>query len=476
MDTFMMRTVIAALLLAGAFCLAASESFAAPVTEAEAAAVADMWFANELNAPFTKIDAGQKAAQLKAMAQRQVLFLVSATDLLEQPPAKGIVLAYVVKYKPAGYVVVSAEDRIQPIIAFDVRSEFRWDEPAINFMPEYLGTTMTARWANMNRKAAEAGGDAAHPNWDLLRAKLQGQAQGPAPTGSKATAELTPAGTTYVLWDTAVWGQGNHYNETCVSHNGGTDVPTGCTATAMAILMRFFEWPVTGYSSHSYTDSWETVQYSHSVNFGSHTYNWSAMPTATLTVDNAHVANLMYDCGVAVEMNYEPDGSGAWPSPSAMNTYFRYRGTVEKTSGHETPMRECILSGVPVIISSNAHTVVACGYRDTVAPYFYFNAGWNGGSSGWYNYDDIPGGDLIERSYPYSTPNNYVYVDAAWGGSENGSVSNPYDTASEGNSAVPSGGHLMIKGGTYTGASNCPIVFSKAMEIKGYRGTVVIRK
>ena len=258
-----MRITALAALLALAACAGFSYCYAAGVGEAEAVAVADMWLSGELNANRAKLNAKEIGARLAAVQNRQVLYLVSATELLDHAPDKGMVLAYVVKYQPIGYAIVSAEDRIQPIIAFDVASQFQWDQPAATFMHEYLGTTMAARWANLNRQVAANGAPDVHPNWALLRAKLQ---------GGRNTDDLTTSGTYYVMWDTAVWGQGNYYNDVCVSHNGGTDVPTGCTATAMATLMRFFEWPISGSGSHSYSDNEELVKYNHSANFA-HTYN-----------------------------------------------------------------------------------------------------------------------------------------------------------------------------------------------------------
>jgi hypothetical protein len=184
---------------------------------------------------------------------------------------------------------------------------------------------------------------------------------------------------------------------------------------------------------------------------------------------------LMYHCGVAADMNYEEGGSGAWPSASAINRYFRYKGTVQRTSEHVQPMIDCIRGGLPVILSTTSHTVVACGYRQS-SPCFYLNCGWNGNNNGWYNLHQIPGeaDHTIDRSYPYSCPNNYIYVDGGWTGSENGTIRNPYNTLSEGSSSFPKGGHLWIKAGTYSGVGNAPIIFSKATIIRSYEGTAVI--
>jgi hypothetical protein len=281
---------------------------------------------------------------------------------------------------------------------------------------------------------------------------------------------------TYVLWDTATWGQGYPYNEVVAENNGNnTNVPTGCTATAMAIKMRFHEWPVYGTSDHEYDDHWGDIQFSHYAHFGDHHYNWSALPTGVLSSANQHVADLMYHCGVAVEMNYEEGESGAWPSASSMYYFFRYRGTLELSEDHHDPIMISIIGGLPVVISSSAHTVVACGYRDTEAPYFYMNVGHDGSNDGWHYLSDIPGDDpTIDMSYPYSQPLEYIYVDASAPYGGEGALVIPYNTVQDGYDEVPDNGHLWLKEGSYTGTGNEPITFERPMTVHSYAGTAVI--
>ncbi len=445
--------------------LGVSQGFGAAVDENEAVAVADLWYAMELNWPHTKMDDAERTARFEALSKRQVLYLVAKDELLDRPPGNRAVLAYVIKYDPTGFVVVSGDDRIQPITVFNAKSEFWWDQPELNFLRYYLGKNMVNRWDHVNNQVAAGVDVATHANWSELRSRLQED------TALEEVSHDAPEGTIYVLWDTACWSQGTYYNAEVLAHNGNiAGIPTGCTATAMAIMMRFHEWPATGYSSHSYSDTWGSVQYSHSVNFGTETFSWGSMPTTSLTSHNAHVAELMYDCGVAVNMNYEVGRSGAWPSASATNTYFRYKGTIQRTSSHEAPIAASIRGGLPVVLSSSSHTVVACGYRDTEPDYFYMNAGHDGGGDGWYDLDEIPASDpTIDRSYPYSSPNNYIFVDAAWAGSENGNIQNPYNTLSEGVSAVPSGGRLCLKAGTYA-----EMTITKRMLITSYQGSAYV--
>ncbi|MHC4867068.1 MAG: hypothetical protein ACYTEX_23565, partial [Planctomycetota bacterium] len=67
-----------------------------------------------------------------------------------------------------------------------------------------------------------------------------------------------------------------------------------------------------------------------------------------------------------------------------------------------------------------------------------------------------------------------TYVDGSWSGTENGTIQNPFNTISEGVSAVTAGARLSVKGGSYTGAGNVPITITKAMTIRSYQGVATI--
>ena len=449
-------------------------ALAEAVSEDEAVAVTELWLQMEVDGPYSRLSDADKTEWRERLAHPRVFYLLADDVLLEEVVIGDQVLAYIVAYEPGGFAVVTGDDRLEPLPVFDAYSPFRGDRVPENFLRKFLARNVPARWAYL-RARLETDEVEVHPDWIWLRQLLQvpGAPDPDPPQGPRGER-------TYVLWETALWDQGWPYNTEVAVRNGGNDCPTGCTATAMAIQMRFHSWPLVGNSSHDYCDHWGDIQYCHSANFGATTYNWANMPTGNLTEENADVAQLMYHYGVAVEMNYELGGSGAWPSASATNTYFRYKGTAETWSGtpseHEPAMRDSILAGLPVVLSSSAHTVVACGYRDTDPDdRFYLNAGWGGLSNGWYDLDDIPGGDpTIDRSYPHSSPNNYIFVNGDWNGSENGTHQNPYNTVSEGNAAVPAGGRLCIKGGSYTGPGNVPVTFSTPMTVVSYEGTATI--
>ncbi len=427
----------------------------------------------ELNSGYLKLSDAEKTDRFTRLANRQVRYLISPDELGAEYPPPSEVLAYIILYERDGFVIVAGDDRIEPILAFSANSKFQWDPPADNFMRCYLHRALPVLWENMPAQV--------HANWSLLRRKI---------TENRQTVTYDNlARAVYVLWHTAEWNQMDNYNDTCEAHNGNHDVPTGCVATAMAIKMRFHLWPNTGNGSHSYDDTKGWIQYSHNVNFGNQTYNWQSMPDTNVTEPNAEVARIMYHCGVAVDMDYELNGSGTNTllAASALNNYFRYRGTTQlhndTIARHEAGMMTSIIGMLPVQIGywwidgndTVGHSVLTDGYRDDNANHWHINCGWNGVNNGWYALDILPPGTgLIYKSCPYGQPNNWIYIDKNWTGFEYGLIRLPYNTLQEGEAASINGGRLMVKTGTYTGSENVPITFDNAVAITAFAGDVVV--
>lgn len=192
------------------------------------------------------------------------------------------------------------------------------------------------------------------------------------------------------LLSTAAWGQWAPFNNLTPQH-----YPTGCAATAMAIVMRYHQWPDVGSGSktHIWKDSVMTA------NFGSTHYDWANMPVSYEQYNDAQanaVAVLMRHLGVSVEMYYDAESSGARQTlvPVALQQYFRYGATARLLTASDYDaatwdgmMRKEIDSNRPVIYTGEsiqgrgAHGFVLDGYRDNL---FHFNFGWNGSGNGFF--------------------------------------------------------------------------------------------
>ncbi|GEM_PF-4689718 len=192
------------------------------------------------------------------------------------------------------------------------------------------------------------------------------------------------------------WNQNPYYNAYCP---GGSVV--GCVATAMAQIMKYYNWPRQGVGSSSYnTSGYGTL----SVNYGNTTYNWEAMPQYVSSNNYQATALLSYNCGVAVQMSYSPYGSAAWQEnvTTALKNYFRYAQTVRNVyksnysySGWVAMLQAEIDAGRPVQYAGNSsdigHSFVCDAYD---GEYFHFNWGWGGMSDGYFLTNALNPGSL----------------------------------------------------------------------------------
>ena len=193
------------------------------------------------------------------------------------------------------------------------------------------------------------------------------------------------------------WGQDTPYNDLCPTVGGERSV-TGCVATAISQIMYVHKYPTKGTGSKTYTSESNNLKIS--VNFGATTYDWENMlpyynNNYNSTQANA-VATLMYHVGVAADMDYDPDGSGAASSVALANlgTYFDYdKGiqTLPKDYMKEEDILNAIVAdlevGHPVYVSGatknqEGHAFVCDGMQSN--GYLHINWGWDGMSNGYF--------------------------------------------------------------------------------------------
>ena len=144
---------------------------------------------------------------------------------------------------------------------------------------------------------------------------------------------LTPAHfpTIEPLLEGVCWGQTEPYNNLCPLVSG-YKTPTGCVATAIAQIMYKHQYPVQGKGSHSYKTN--SYKLSLSADFGATAYDWTNMLpdyTGAYSEEQATaVATLMSHVGIAVDMDYTPNFSGAIAinALKALHTYFDYDANI----------------------------------------------------------------------------------------------------------------------------------------------------
>jgi hypothetical protein len=290
-----------------------------------------------------------------------------------------------------GFVIISAEDLVHPVLAYSFHGKFRPDDHHPSFLMQmklYEDQILDARY----EKALPV--SEIDEVWTKYR-----------------KANFTPAKDIQTVGPICktTWDQGGYYNDSCPGNS-----VTGCVATMMAQVMKAFNWPPKGKGSYSYVHTYYGVQ---AANFGNTSYNWSGMPNV-VSAPNAPVAQLMYHCGVSVDMGYSPSGSGAsmHRAKDAFYMYFQYSPfiRVAQKSAYtdiywKILVRAQHMNGRPVMYSGPGHAFICDGFQ--YPDHFHFNWGWGGSYDGYYyltslrpgNSNYTNGQDAIFEAYPDTT-------------------------------------------------------------------------
>jgi hypothetical protein len=228
-----------------------------------------------------------------------------------------VVNFYVFDMSPAtGFVIIAGDDNVIPILAYSTESPFN-----VNFNHTGLGVWVN-QTASMINQALQHNA--------LADARISGQWSayrlGQLPNVQRTGSYVAPLCTT--TWDQENESTGSApylYNLFCPYNATDSErAVTGCVATAMAQVMKYWNYPSQGTGSFGYQCKYygppgPNYNYGHlSSDFSAHTYQWSVMPNilgnSTSPAADTAVSELMYDCGIAVGMHYgddNEDGSGA---------------------------------------------------------------------------------------------------------------------------------------------------------------------
>lgn len=202
------------------------------------------------------------------------------------------------------------------------------------------------------------------------------------------------------------WNQEAPYNEMCPKVDGHETV-TGCVATAMAQILKYYNYPAHGKGSHSYY--WRPGEEELSFDYENTPFQWNLMTDrydSKSTDEERHaVAELMLACGVSVDMHYEPGGSGAATTlmGESLINIFDYAPSLWMPNrafyGYdewEDMIYGDLAQGMPVLYSgagtAGGHQFICDGYSSN--GFFHFNWGWGGLSNGYFlltalNPDDL---------------------------------------------------------------------------------------
>ncbi len=307
-----------------------------------------------------------------------------------------------------GWVLVADNDRCIPILGYSKSGEFVTDNLPANIEDWLTGISSEIQYIIDNDIVTD------EKTTSLWKELFSGISTEFINRGEKVVNPLVQTR----------WNQAPYYNDHCPYDNQyGERTVTGCVATAMAQVLKYWNYPEVGSGSHSYSTSSYGTLYA---NFGGTQYAWNNMPNRVTSPNNA-VATLMYHCGVSVDMSYgvaETGGSGAYVISSYTNSencaefafknYFGYKSSAhgemkDNTSDSQwkNMLRTDLNASRPLVYAgfgNGGHCFVCDGYDNS--DMFHFNWGWDGQNDGFYSLSALNPGSGGAGGGSYSFTNN----------------------------------------------------------------------
>lgn len=340
-----------------------------------------------------------------------VLSLTDVTTL----DMNGLPALYIFSIQNKGFVIVSADKALTPIIGYSFKGVFPEKGVSSNFdnyMETYLGQV---EWLRSQPFSVTP----------EIQAQWESYFAGEFNFSTDTTNDVGP-----LL--TCLWHQTYPYNALCPKASGNEgNVFAGCQATAMSMIMYYYRYPLQGTGVHSYNAPGYGTQ---NVNFGTTRYNWDGM-LDQITDGNGQcipaVAQLQYHAGVSVNMSYGLDFSSAVNAdiPIALKQHFGYSPLTEyiKREDHKTDWENIVVGQLdslyPVYYvgyppKTIGHAFVCDGYQVMgTSKMFHFNFGWSGAGNGYYTLSNPIGYTLYQclirnfypaTAYPYGCSSHII--------------------------------------------------------------------
>jgi len=322
----------------------------------------------------------------------------------------GRALYHVVHTEPAGFVVVAADDRIEPIIAFSDDSSF--DPSPENPLGALLFGDISARISGVRTGRIERGG-LRNPvqrrpanKWDRLL-ELAESAQGrlgvtsllPGPSDIRVAPLLQ-----------SKWGQNSVCQSPCFNYYTPSNYRTGCVATTMAQVMRYYEYPTEPVGIRAFWVRVDRADWYGATTRGGDgaggPYQWGQMtlvPDCWIGLEQRQaIGALCHDAAISVNTEFGSSSSRAdtlKAGSALVETFMFATATTAYNAGADigASLQAMINPNLdarsPVIIGirgDSGHAVVCDGYGYSYSTlYHHLNMGWNGLYDAWYNLPDI---------------------------------------------------------------------------------------
>ncbi|HVU24653.1 MAG TPA: C10 family peptidase [Opitutus sp.] len=348
----------------------------------------------------------------------------SAASVTTGATDAGAPLFYALNLTPTGYVVIAADDAVEPVLAFSSDSDFvaQPGTPLFDLLRRDVQTRIAAAHRRRPAASSTAPASSIRARWNQLLAERADDTGGGDEVHSLAITDVSDVCVAPMVL--SHWDQTSAtleavppatqpmllyiYNYYMPPYAPGTpyNYPAGCAPVAWAQIMRFHQWPKTiGYSSHVIgVDDWPYWDTMMGGDGHGGAYDWANMPLApdrtTTLVQIKAIAALLHDAGVGTGADFTYYGTYSTTTADEIKNTFHYAearecrpsaGLVELMKAVRTSLDAGLPANLDIFTDDNiGHSLVIDGYGyDAGTRYHHLNLGWSGHEDGWYNFPPV---------------------------------------------------------------------------------------
>ena len=330
----------------------------------------------------------QKVAETKISLSKSSDYFIS--EAIEIKSVDDFPLMYVFSLNPRGYIVVPANKKLPPIIAYSFENEFGAISEE-NVLLQLLKADVSSRIDHIDLISE-----------NIIKNRNEQWQKYSSPVKINQQSLVSTVGP---LLDTQ-WSQNAPYNNFCpIDLDSGQRSVAGCPAVAMAQILNYHRTTQNVQFSddddyyHNYAGN------IYKIDDDSEEYDFPSFPELNAYLDTLQYnyeneipltdddkAAINFACGVAARQVYSPSISGTFGVNQAFQAYQRFYfediELLQEGSDVYDRLQSNILDGLPAHIAvvneawTKGHNMVVDGY-DTEG-YYHINFGWGGSYDGWY--------------------------------------------------------------------------------------------
>ena len=314
---------------------------------------------------------------------------VGPAGLREIRDDNGTVLAYITELEPRGFIATSADTDIAPIIAYSFRTTFPADNDIKNPLYRMLKADMKLR----------AGALAEYEQFDTAENRklwnLYAGEDGPDAAGETFAQWPEENTTSTGGWLETVWDQGPPYNEFCpLDPVDANRSYVGCVATAIAQLVNYHKQcdvhfdendSYITYAGIDFDGDGELYDFPSFEELNDYLAGVQSKYDGNIDINDTDAAALSFACGLAIQMDYSSEGSGA--SPYAMRDalidkfgFYSADMTGGLSGEFYQVLQENMINRMPALLGIGSpdgwggHVIVCDGYNTNGE--YHLNFGW----------------------------------------------------------------------------------------------------